>query len=318
MLAAGLITAGLNLTQAATSAPPPEAPPIPTLPDYLDPPKPPTPRAQVRPRQIPVPASGQPAVVPQPAATSEGAPTGAAPFPLVFAEDTQAVKAAAGATNVLFAFHFTNASPEAVTLQRVRTSCGCTTASLPEMPWTVAGGEAGAFDVTMDIRGKRGQVSKMVYVYTDKGFKSLTVRAEISQDPSMSDAERLRNLQLAVTDRQAVFRGDCARCHATPARNKQGRALFQAVCAVCHEAENRAEMVPDLRALKPTPGPDHWRQWITHGKAETLMPAFARNDGGPLTPEQIDSLVDYLSNRATLPQAETLTRPAADVPTPNE
>ncbi|MFM1941356.1 MAG: hypothetical protein RI897_338, partial [Verrucomicrobiota bacterium] len=85
----------------------------------------------------------------------------------------------------------------------------------------------------MDIRGKRQAVAKKLFLYSDQGYKSLTVRANIVVS-NETDPDRLRNMQIAATDRQAVFRGDCARCHATPAEGKMGRELFQAVCAVCH------------------------------------------------------------------------------------
>jgi len=295
-----LLTLGLGLCalgQNAADPSPATAPPPPELPDYLKPPTPPPEPQPIRPRQLPVPPSIRPATPPYRVANPGKPATESGPFPLTFNGELQETTAAPGATNVAFEFRFTNASPDQVSIQRVHTSCGCTTAQLPAMPWALAAGEAGAFEVTMDIRGKRGQVSKMVYLYTDKGFKALTVRALIPADASTPSTERLRNLQIAAADRQAVFRGDCARCHSEPAKGKQGRALFQAVCAVCHEAEHRADMVPDLRRLDPMPDEQAWRRWVTHGKASTLMPAFADTEGGPLTPEQIDSLVGYLERR---------------------
>jgi mono/diheme cytochrome c family protein len=216
------------------------------------------------------------------------------PFPLVFNSELLETQPEPGATNALFTFSFTNTSPQSVTLTKVQTSCGCTAAQLPQLPWTIAANEANSFTVSMNISGKRQAVTKKLFLYSDQGYKSLAVRAKIvvSQDPS---PDRQRNMQIAATDRQAVFRGDCARCHATPAQGKMGRELFQAVCAVCHLAEHRAEMVPDLRLLRPLPDAEGWRNWITHGKAGTLMPAFAKEEGGPLTKEQIDSIVDWLA-----------------------
>jgi mono/diheme cytochrome c family protein len=38
-----------------------------------------------------------------------------------------------------------------------------------------------------------------------------------------------------------------------------------------------------------------WRNWIAHGKSDSLMPAFAVEEGGILSREQIESLVSYLS-----------------------
>ena len=217
-----------------------------------------------------------------------------APFPLVFDAESKTIDPRPDQTNVTFTFKFTNTTPAEVTIERVQTSCGCTVAKLPAMPWKLAAGTNGEFQVVADLRGKRGLYSKMVYVYTSQGFKALNVKVNLPDAASSPAAERLRNLQLAVADRQAVFRGDCARCHSDPGVGKKGRELYQAVCGVCHEAERRAAVVPNLRALKHPTDADHWRSWVTHGKAGTLMPAFSQTDGGPFTPEQIDSLVTYL------------------------
>jgi len=110
----------------------------------------------------------------------------------------------------------------------------------------------------------------------------------------MSAMDREANQKLAIADRQGVFRNDCARCHAEPAKGKLEQPLFTAVCGVCHEAEHRATMVTDLKTLKYPTTPEIWRNWITHGKPGSLMPAFAMAEGGPLTDEQITSLVNYL------------------------
>jgi hypothetical protein len=70
---------------------------------------------------------------------------------------------------------------------------------------------------------------------------------------------------------------------------------------ICHEANPRASMLPDLHHLtdaagKPIPtNEEFWRSWITVGKADTLMPAFAISQGGPLNDIQIASLAAYLN-----------------------
>ena len=111
----------------------------------------------------------------------------------------------------------------------------------------------------------------------------------------MTDADRARGLAAAKVDRQAVFKNDCATCHALPGNGKYGQVLYNAVCAVCHEAEHRATMVPDLHNLKVPTNVDFWQTWIAHGKPGSLMPAFASADGGPLNDMQIASLAAYLN-----------------------
>jgi mono/diheme cytochrome c family protein len=112
----------------------------------------------------------------------------------------------------------------------------------------------------------------------------------------MGDTERLKNMQLALADRQVVFKNqECAKCHAEPAKSKtEGRLVYAAVCATCHNSHLRAAMVPDLRTLSHSTDANHWRTWITYGRAGSMMPAFAESEGGPLNEQQINSLVDFM------------------------
>jgi mono/diheme cytochrome c family protein len=73
-----------------------------------------------------------------------------------------------------------------------------------------------------------------------------------------------------------------------------GHELYVSACGICHDAEHRATMVPNLRMLARETNADYWKAMIVLGKPGTLMPAFSTNEGGPLTDEQITSLVDYL------------------------
>ncbi|MEW6161580.1 MAG: cytochrome c, partial [Verrucomicrobiota bacterium] len=125
------------------------------------------------------------------------------------------------------------------------------------------------------------------------GTKYLTVRAII---PDTGQDNRSRNMMIAMANRQAIFKNDCASCHAHPTVGKKGEALYQAACGICHEAEHRASMVPDLTALKNPTSKEYWELWVTKGKPGTLMPAFAKSEGGPLDEEQVASLVDYLTH----------------------
>lgn len=202
-----------------------------------------------------------------------------------------------GETSAHFQFAFTNTSPQEVMVNAVRTSCGCTVAKVPRMPWPIPAGTNAAFEVTVDVRGKSGTVTKTVTVDTSAGYRYLTVRVAIPVvgGGSMASADRARNLQVALADRQSVLKGDCAVCHVTPGVGKKGGDLYAAVCGVCHEAEHRASMVPLLRALNKPMQAEDWRRVITEGKPDSLMPAFAADHGGPLTAEQIDSLVAYLA-----------------------
>lgn len=228
------------------------------------------------------------------------APQGIAPAqssadPLAFDAPHKRITARFGETNALVTFAVTNVSRVPVVIHDVVPSCGCSVATFPAKPWTLPPGARGAFSLGTDVRGKSGSLLKTVVVQSSAGARQLTYQVDILEPANPAD--RARNQSLAKTDRQAVFKGDCARCHAEPARGKLGKELFAAACGICHEAEHRATMVPDLRALKKPTDRDYWLQWIAHGKPGTLMPAFWDKAGGPLTDVQIYSLVEFLSSR---------------------
>lgn len=234
---------------------------------------------------------------------------------LVFENTTLEIQGKPGETSFTFNFAFTNNAPGPAVIESVRTSCGCTVARVPTLPWTVPPGGRGDFSVVLDGRGKRGVVPKTVFVSTSLGLKTLTVRAVIAEgNPAEPGDDRLRNMQVALADRFAVFRGDCASCHATPAVGKMGAAAYLAACGVCHEAQHRASMVPDLRKLPHPTDHEHWIKWITFGRHGSLMPAFAQSEGGILTDAQVDSIADYLSRTVSGIRLSTTRKPLTGVP----
>lgn len=234
---------------------------------------------------------------------------------IAFDEQQKAVSVTNGTPEAHFTFSLTNISSSDVTISYVRPSCGCTVAKLPANPWRLSPKESGQFFVTMQLAGTPpgGTKIKTLTVITDKGSEVLYIRATVLPAVmGMTQMDRVNNQKIAMADRQKVFQGNCATCHVAPAkdatgRDKMGKELFTAVCGVCHEAANRATFVPDLHHLPEPTNEQFWRNWISHGKPGTLMPAFARSEGGILSDEQIESLVQYLSS--TIPS-----HPAAPAP----
>jgi mono/diheme cytochrome c family protein len=217
--------------------------------------------------------------------------------------------AQAGETSANFSFSVTNVSKTNVVINWVRPSCGCTVAKLPPTPWTLPPEQGGNIELAVDLRNKFGVLSKYVSVDTSAGQKLLNIKITIPNNPQVAAGSgvdaRTRNMQMAMADRQSVFRGDCASCHATPANGKKGEQLYAAACAICHDAPHRATMVPDLHALKNATGKDYWAHWIANGKPGSLMPAFAKAQGGPLDEEQVKSLAEFLDSH--FPKAATAT-----------
>jgi mono/diheme cytochrome c family protein len=212
-----------------------------------------------------------------------------------------------GATNgqgvARFIYNFTNLTTNQVTILNARPSCGCTTVEMPPVPWSVAAHASGHIKLNVNLSGKVGTLFKSVNVVTDKGSQRLEVCINITAPVvvPMTEAQRAAGVAAAKVDRQAVFKGDCAVCHLKNVPGKFGQPLFAATCAICHEANPRASMVPDLRHLTDSAGQpiptneEFWRAWITAGKPDTLMPAFAISQGGPLNDIQIASLAAYLN-----------------------
>ena len=155
-----------------------------------------------------------------------------------------------------------------------------------------------------DDEGKTGIVTKSLYVESTAGAQSLMIRVNIPEQPG-DMGNRLRNQQLALADRQAVFKGDCAVCHAAPTVGKLGEPLYQAACAICHAPEHRATMVTDLAVARTPRDASFWTDWIANGRDKTLMPGFSKAHGGPLTDEQVLSLVAYALK--TFPVAPAVT-----------
>jgi hypothetical protein len=81
-------------------------------------------------------------------------------------------------------FKFVNEGDETLTIDRVRTSCGCTAVlvSRKEIP----PGKEGELKVTFNTRGYAGKLSKLIYVDTNdpaQKSKQITVSAEIEVAP---------------------------------------------------------------------------------------------------------------------------------------
>ena len=207
-----------------------------------------------------------------------------------------------GTPEAHFTFYLTNVSPsEIIVISNATASCGCTVAQLPKIPWPITPGEHGDINVTMNLAGKYGAVTKEITLFTDQGTKKLSVTSDIrtASLPQISDMDRANNQKIALADRQAVFKGDCAKCHVEPVQGKWGKELYDTACGICHEGEHRATMVPNLHTLPQPTNADFWRNSITHGKTNSLMPAFAVSEGGILSDLQVNALVSYL--QVTIP-----------------
>jgi len=281
-------TAWISCTPVKAVAPP-------ALPAAATPPAPvSTAPVAVPPVAAAPPAGGSvPVYVPDLTHANEPLPQGV----IAWNATSQAVDVPAEEPQAHFLFAFTNISDKAFAITTVHPSCGCTTANIPALPWMIGPGVSGQIPITVNIGGRTGILFKSVFIATERGSQTLQLRINVQPAviPKLSDADRIKGMEIAKMDRQAVFKGDCITCHAKNIQGKYSKQLYDSVCAVCHEAENRASMVPDLHNLKVATNNDFWQTWIKFGKAGSFMPAFSSSQGGPLSDMQIASLAAYLT-----------------------
>lgn len=227
---------------------------------------------------------------------AQPAPGSPPPSPLVWDATAKEMTPAPGQASADFEFKVTNPLNSEVVVQNVQTSCGCTVAKVPR-PWQLSPLTNASMAVSVNLAAKTGTFSKVITVFAN-GYQNQLLTVTVHM-PDSAEAARARNMQLAVTDRQAVFKSDCATCHLNPTAGKLGKELFISACEICHDpsgpGETRASMVPNLRALNHPTDYDFWKMMITIGKPGTLMPAFGSVAGGPLTDEQVDSLAKTLT-----------------------
>jgi mono/diheme cytochrome c family protein len=241
---------------------------------------------------------------------------------LVFDSETKTYDAKAGEASAPFVFNLTNVWTNEIVMERTATSCGCTVAKLPEQPWHLKPSAHGEIKVTVNLAGKPpGLTQKEVTVFTSVGVRLLTVKVNIPF-VAMTEAQRKANAEKAVKDRQSIFhRGateddNCAACHIDKGLGKSGPVLYAADCGICHDSPNRATGVPDLQAVTAAKDTnfDYWKEWISNGgRAGSMMPAFAKSHGGPLTDAEINNLAAYLVlsvSRHRQPASETVTNAA--------
>ncbi len=219
---------------------------------------------------------------------------------LVFDAETKQYNAKPGDLFAPFTFQLTNAWSNEIVITQVHPSCGCTTAKLPPTPWHIPPGGTGEVGAQVNLSGKMGLIIKTLTFFTSVGNRILTLKVQIPPAQTgvaeMSPADRKAAMLRAAGDPQAIFKGDCAKCHVDKGANTFGQDLYAADCGICHESSHRDSAVPDLHALKHPTDLAYWKTMISIGKPHTMMPGFAAAQGGPLTEQQVASLATYLNH----------------------
>lgn len=264
----------------------------------------------------PVPSSFPRAVTSQP----NGVPAAAGNMPvgsslLVFDAETKQYDASPGEAAAPFIFNLTNVWTNEIVIERVRASCGCTTAEMPAVPWHIPPGGSGQVHAEVNLAGKMGLVTKTLTFDTTVGPRIAYLKVSIPMAPAsggtLSQLDRRAAMALAAADSRAIFQGDCAKCHVEKGLSALGEDLYAADCGICHESSHRESVVPDLHALKQATDLDYWKAIITLGKPHSMMPGFGAAQGGPLSDAQINSLATYLDRTISHHLTSTMSNAAA-------
>lgn len=198
----------------------------------------------------------------------------------------------------------------------VQTSCGCTVAQLSKT--LIAPGDFARIDVTLDTSIKLGQVRKQITVKSNDPQRPelpLFLVGQVLPKKMASHAQ----VTLTPQDKLVLFKGDCATCHVQAGKGKTGQALFVADCAMCHGINGQGHLSagPSLlgRNYDDEATAQRARTIIASGSPNSpQMPPFSQKQGGPLTDDEIDSLVTFLKVQNMKHRMGLLNQPAeADV-----
>ena len=181
-------------------------------------------------------------------------------------------------------------------IREVETSCGCTVARMSKT--AIAPGDFARIDVALDTSIKLGKVRKQLTVVSNDPERprlALFLTGEVLGNKMEGHGQ----IRLAPKDRLVLFKGECATCHVQAGKGKTGKALFQADCAMCHGLNGQGHLSAGPSLLEGDYEDEAYvanaRKVIAEGSPNSpQMPPFAQSQGGPLTDDEIDSLVAFL------------------------
>ena len=186
-------------------------------------------------------------------------------------------------------------------IMAVRPTCGCTATVLSGK--RIPPGGTGTLEVTYNPEGQQGSVRKSILVSSndpDQPNLLLTIRAHVTpvEFPKVESGH-------PPFAGQSLLIGSCADCHAAPAAGKSGEALYGAICAMCHGEKAAGGKGPSLRDPEFLSSHDDRTliNSVAYGTVNPRMPGFSQAMGGPLSDEQIRSLISVLRAWGPLPSS---------------
>ncbi len=168
----------------------------------------------------------------------------------------------------------------------IKPSCGCTVAEL-EKP-TIQPGEKISVKVDVDTEGKSGPFRKVITIKSDSP-KRKEIKLYVYVNATTPEHGELKQSS-------SLFEGKCAACHTTPAKGLTGEPLFEAVCQMCHGHYGLGGIAKRMNQFDYLLEHDnnYFENIIRNGLPGSAMPAFSKEQGGPLDEKQIKSLVKLM------------------------
>ena len=184
-----------------------------------------------------------------------------------------------------------NVGNEKLILEEVKSTCGCTVPAIKKM--ILAPGESTTLRIAIDTAMKQDKVIKTVDVNSNDPF-----RPKVVLSISMIVENKHKNLK-GVQRAKILSDEGCMSCHVYKGVGAFGKDLFDADCAMCHGIAGEGASGPNLIAggYKNEELVKARREIIACGsKSNNSMPGFEYTCKGPLSKEQVDSLIEYLKS----------------------
>lgn len=194
---------------------------------------------------------------------------------------------------IQYEFDFTNDGDSELEITNVQTSCGCTAATAGEKS-KYAPGEKGKIRITFNSNGKVGKIEKTVLVQSNDKVNDQVILT-LNFDVKLPSEEEKKHMTIMAG--QSIFEGACKDCHVTKGIGKIGKELYDADCGICHgDVKDHKPHGPIDKNTAVKYTDDELIAFIKAGSTTqpTMMPGFHKDNGGPLTTDEIMTLMAYI------------------------
>ncbi len=186
-------------------------------------------------------------------------------------------------------FKVKNIGRKVLKILETKSTCGCT---VPDIKRNILSpGESTILKVLIDTSMKQNKVIKTLDVFSNDPARSKVVLSF-----SMDVENRHKNLSEGGKSK-ILSDEKCMTCHVYNGVGTFGKDLYEADCAMCHGEKGEGATGPNLLmgGYKVLLLAERRRKIIACGSNQSnAMPGFEYTCGGPLSSEQIDSLIEYL------------------------